>query len=212
MRARLWIALTVVALGAVAYASGAAELVAEPARLRALLAEAGPCGPLAYLLAFSLIQPLGAPGVAFVGLAALAWPPCLAFGLAWAGSVGAGTVGFSLARGVGRPWIEPRLPARFRTFDERLATRGLWTVVVLRLLFFLSSPAHWALGLSRVRLVHFLVGSALGFLPGVLLITFGGAKAWAWVRAQPPATWVVLAASATMVAAAVALRRRCARR
>lgn len=159
------------------YAGGAFERLGELDGLRTMIAGAGAYGAAAYVAAFALVQPLGAPGVLFVVAAALVWPFCLAFGLAWLGSILAGTVGFCFARGIGRDWIADRLPKRLRAYDDRLAERGWRTVLIVRVLFFLSAPAHWALGLSKVRTRAFVLGSALGFLPGVLLLTAFGKKA-----------------------------------
>ena len=157
----------------VAYLTGAFELL-DPERIRTGLEESGPWGPLVYVASFALLEPMFVPGILFIVPASFIWPPWLAFGLSWIGSIGAGIVGFSFARWVGRDWIEERLPERLRAYDRRLEEHGLTTVIVVRLLFFLAPPAHWALGLSRVRFAPFVLGTAIGFVPGIALLTFVG--------------------------------------
>lgn len=152
---------------------GAFEQIDE-ARLRAWLADAGPMGMVAYVALFALVEPFGVPGFLLVVTASYVWPPWLAFGLSWLGSVGAGVTGFAFARWLARDWVSAHVPERFHAYDERLAERGLSTVIVVRLLFFLAPPAHWVLGLSRVRFGPFLLGSVIGFAPGIGLISFGG--------------------------------------
>ncbi len=181
-RARRIAAITVVALLiAAAYFAGLFDLLREPERTRAVLAETGIWAPLLYVLLFSLCEPFGVPGVLFVLPAALIWPAWQAFGLSMAGSLGASMVGFSLARWIGRAWVEANLPERFRRYDARLAEHALATVILVRLLFFLAPPAHWVLGLSSVRVRIFLLGSAIGYVPGIALLTFVGEGLFEWL-------------------------------
>lgn len=165
--------LLLVAVGAAAASGALSELDGE--RLSALLRRAGPWGPVCYVALFALLEPFGVPGIAFVLPAVAVWPLGQAWLLSWLGAIGAGVVGFAFARSIGRTWVERHLPERFRRFDERLETRGVVTVVVVRLIFFLAPPAHWLLGLSRVGFAPFVLGSAVGFAPGMLvLVLFGG--------------------------------------
>lgn len=143
-------------------------------RVTELIHAAGPWGPVVFVAAFALLEPFGAPGVLFAVPASWVWPMPEAFALSWLGAVGAGCVGFFFARTIGRDWVEAHLPDRFRRFDERLATRGLVTVIVVRLVFFLAPPAHWVLGLSPVRVTPFVLGTFIGFAPGIfVLVLFG---------------------------------------
>lgn len=153
----------------------------------------GPWGVLLFILVFALVEPFGVPGVVFVIPAAIVWPVEQAFLYSWLGANAAGLVGFAFARTIGRDWVQQHMPARFRRFDERLETRGVVTVIVLRLVFFLSPPAHWVLGLSRVSLGAYLLGSAIGFVPGILTWLLLGEGAWAWLASRPAWTWAVAA-------------------
>jgi uncharacterized membrane protein YdjX (TVP38/TMEM64 family) len=178
-------------------------------RLRELVAGAGPWGPLLFVVLFSLLEALGVPGLVFIGLAIAVWEPWRAFLLIWAGSVGAGCVGFAFARTIGRGFVVAHLPERFRRFDARLATSGLRYVIAVRIFFYLATPAHWLLGLSGVPFGTALLGSAIGFVPGAALWAFGGGAVFEWVGRQPAAVWAALAAFAALaVAARAAWRRR----
>ena len=83
-----------------------------------------------------------------------------------------------------------RLPERLRGYDAKAALRPLVTVIAVRLLFFLFPPAHWVFGLSTVRFGPFVLGTAIGFAPGMLLLTLVGKGVFEWMLAQPP--WVSL--------------------
>lgn len=175
-------------------------------RVTGLIRAAGPWGPVAFVVAFALLEPFGAPGVLFAVPASWVWPLPEAFALSWLGSVGAGGVGFFFARTIGRDWVEAHLPDRFRRFDERLATRGLVTVVVVRLVFFLAPPAHWVLGLSPVRVTPFVLGTFIGFAPGIFaLVLFGEGLLRVFDAAPPP---LLAGVVATLVGLVLWRRRR----
>lgn len=171
-----------------------------------LIRDAGPWGPIAFVVAFTVLEPFGMPGVLFVVPASWVWPLGEAFALSWLGAVGAGVVGFFFARTIGRQWVEQHLPDRFRRLDERLQTRGLVTVIVVRLVFFLAPPAHWVLGLSKVHVAPFVVGSFIGFAPGIFaLVLFGDGLLRLFDRVSPGVLGGVVAAA---VAFALWRRRR----
>lgn len=148
-----------------------------------LVESAGWAGPALFILLFGL-QGLGVPALLYLGIAIALWPPWLAFAFCWAGSLVAGCVGFAYARGVGRDWIAERLPERMRRFESQIVERSLRTVIVFRLLFFLATPAHWALGLSPVGFGPFLLGSAIGLLPGIALYTLAGSAILEWYEGR----------------------------
>ena len=209
MRARFALLLVLVLAGVAAHHFGLFELLGDTDRIRTLLTESGIWGPLVYVAVFSLFEPAGVPGILFIVPASLIWPLWLAVLLSWAGSIGAGVVGFGFARSLGRDWVQARLPDRLRGYDQRLAERGLTTVIVVRLLFFLAPPAHWVLGLSRVRFATFVAGTAIGFAPGIALITVVGKGAVVWLEGRSSGVW--LAAGALLVGALVLARRLRAR-
>ena len=195
MSATTWKKLLIAAAAALtvagAWASGLLDLAREPARLQAALRDLGPLGMLAYLGVFALTQPLGMPGIALCLAAGLVWSPPIAIALALTGFLLSSSLGFGFARSMGRDWVASRLPARFRVWDERIARRGLLAVIALRLLFFGSQIVHLVLGISQVRFGTYLLGSALGYLPGVVVLVLFGPAALEWVARQPISPWKI---------------------
>ena len=188
LRVGLALLLGVAVLGL--WASGVLADV-DHQQVREWLRASGPWGPALFLICFALLEPLGVPGILFVVPASFVWPPWLAFLLSWLGAVSAGIVGFATARWLARDWVAERLPEGLRAWDERLEERGLWPVIVVRLLFFLAPPAHWVLGLSRVRPSVFLLGSAIGFVPGIAVLSFAGpALLELWRSSERPGLWI----------------------
>jgi uncharacterized membrane protein YdjX (TVP38/TMEM64 family) len=183
------LAALVVGVGVAWWGGWLESLDAE--RVRALLAESGAWGPVLYVAAFALVEPLGVPGVVLIIPASFVWPFGVAFALSWLASIGAGIVGFAFARWIARDFARRHLPERFHRFDRQLTERALLAVIVVRLVFFLAPPAHWVLGISRVPFGTFVLGSAIGFAPGVALLTVAGpAVVELWRSVEHPGLWI----------------------
>ena len=209
MTKKLALLALLAAIVAVTWYTGVFDAFRETERVKALLLGWGAWGWVVYVVCFALLEPFGVPGILFVVPAGLIWPKPVAFGLSLLGSLLAGTLGFGFARFLARDWVERRLPMRFRRFDDVLARRGLATVIAIRLMFFLAPPAHWVLGLSNVSFRTFLVGSAIGFVPGIATLTFAGGSLFEWLLTQPPGPWALAAGVAVAaLIARLALRSR----
>ncbi len=136
----------------------------------------GPLGPLVFIGGYAIAV------VAFVPAVLLTLAAGAIFGIR-AGVVYvfcAATIGASLAflvsRYVARGAVERRIADNesFAAIDQAIATQGRWIVFLLRL-----SPAfpfgllNYALGLTRVRFVDYVIASA-GMLPGTFLYVYYG--------------------------------------
>src|SRR5262249_10299202 len=98
-----------------------------------------------------------------------------------------------------------------RTLDDRLERRGVATVIVLRLLLFLAPPLNWLLGASRVRTTDYVLGTALGILPGIGLTVFLADRITAADSAAQLLTVQILAPAillAVLLVSGVAVGRR----
>lgn len=167
--------------------------------IRTMVLGAGVWGPVLFVALFSILQPFGFPGLVFMLTSVAIWSFPVALFLNWCGAMGAGITGFGLARLIGREWVERRLPALLLEWDERLSRKGLRIVIVYRVVFFLLSPAHWALGLSRVRISHMLLGSAIGLFPGVVFWSWFGGRWIDWLEGQPGEIWVLVACAVAVL-------------
>jgi uncharacterized membrane protein YdjX (TVP38/TMEM64 family) len=184
-----------------AFHFGVFSYLANASHLRGLIVEIGPLGPLLFVALFSTFEAFGVPGLAFVGIATVIWPLWMAILLSWAGGVSAAILGFAFARTIGREWVQRRMPPRFHRYDQQLAGRGLISVISARLVFFMAPPVHWMFGLSSVGWPAYLVGSALGLLPGITLVSITGKSLLGYLRSQSPLAWIVVgvAGAALMV-------------
>jgi uncharacterized membrane protein YdjX (TVP38/TMEM64 family) len=177
---RLLVGLCIVGGVAWAWGTGALEGL-DVERLRDLVAQAGPWGPVGYVLAFSALQPFGISAHVFLVVAGLAWSPGLAVLVGWLGMMGASAAAFGLARWIGRDAIQSRLPGWLEKWDARLAEEGLRAVILIRLLFFTTFTVQLMMGVSRVRFRDYLIGSAIGNLPVLVLIVLMADRIATWL-------------------------------
>ena len=136
----------------------------------------GVWGPAVFVIGYALAVVAAAPG-AILTLAAGAIFGVLegtayVFVAATLGASGA----FLVARYVARGMIERRLNAsdRFDAIDRAVGNEGLKIVFLLRLSpVFPFNVLNYALGLSRIRFVDYLLAS-VGMIPGTLLYVYLG--------------------------------------
>ena len=183
--------------------------------------ELGPWGPIAFIGGYVVATVAGIPG-SLLTLAAGA-----IFGL-WAGVayvfVGAtlgASAAFLVSRYVARAAVERRVARnpRFQSIDRAIATDGRKIVFLLRLSpVFPFSLLNYALGLSRVRFVDYLLAS-IGMLPGTVLYVYYGklagdvaAVAGGVAPARGAGYYTVLALGLIATIAVTAVITRAARR
>jgi uncharacterized membrane protein YdjX (TVP38/TMEM64 family) len=180
---------------------------ASPARVAQTLVDSGGWGYLTFVVAYGALNPVGVPGTVFVLAATLIWPWPVAFGLSMVGTMAASVNGFVLNRLILREWISRLIPARFRKYDEALATRAFVTVFFLRLVFWMPPLLHAFFGVSKVRFWTHFWGSLAGYVLPLFLLTFFGPRVFDALKSIPLATWIELgAAAAAAVAIALSLR------
>lgn len=196
-------AVLLVVLGiVVAYRSGLLARFAEPATLARSLVEMGAWGYVAFVVAYTLLQPFGVPGTIFIVAAPLIWPWPTAFALSMTGTMLASIVGFSFARFVAKDWVSARIPARFRRYEASLERSAFRSVVVLRLIFWMPQALHFFLGVSRVRFWTHVWGSLVGYVPPLLLVSVLGARMFDPSGKLQPGAWPIMGA---MLAASLAI-------
>lgn len=175
-----------------------------------LLERAGIWGPVLFIVLFGL-EGFGVPGAVFMAVAIVIWPPLVALLYNTLGALCAALVGFGYARWMGRDWVAERLPARVRRYEARIEERGLVAVILVRLVFFIAPPAHWVLGVSSVRFRDYVLGTALGNLPWLVAVSYGGGHAMRWLAEQPKETWMAVGGAIALAASWRVVARRVSR-
>ena len=137
--------------------------------------------PLAFILVFAVIQPLGPSGHIFVIAASLLWPPPVAVGFAMLGALSAQTTGFYFYRYLAADFARARIPARLHKYEKVLVEKPFRTVLVLRLLTFTAPFVTMLLGVSRVRYVPMMTATVIGIFPNLVFDVYIGGKVVEWL-------------------------------
>ncbi len=208
--ARIVAVAAVLALLAVANERGVFHRFADPARATQTLQDLGAWGYVAFIAAYTLLQPFGVPGTVFIFAAPLIWPWPVAFALSMVGTMSASVVGFSFARFVARDWVSGLVPPRFKRYEEALARRGFSTVFVLRFVFWMPPLLHAFFGISRVPFWTHFWASLAGYVLPLLLVSYFGQALYDALRNAPASVWIAIGAGvvAVWIGAWVVHRRR----
>ena len=138
---------------------------------------AGLAGAVAYGAVYVLATVLALPGSILTLGAGFVWGVVLGTLLVSPASIIGATCAFVLGRTLLRRRIEGRVRAspRVAAIDEAVARNGFKVVLLLRLSPILPfNVLNYGLGLTRVRLRDYVLGSALGMLPATILYVWIG--------------------------------------
>ncbi len=124
------------------------------------------------------------------------------------GSVLGASAAFIVGRTFARDWVAKKVAgnAKFNAIDQAVGQQGFKIVLLTRLSpIFPFNLLNYALGLTKVKFRHYLLGSWIGMLPGTVMYVYLGSAAGSLVNAaagnvqQTPAQqaffWVGLAAT-----------------
>lgn len=210
----VWVALAAVAVVALLFLAGR-YLGGYVEGFIAWVEGLGAWAPLVFMAGYAVAT------VAFVPGSVLTLASGALFGLfwgtvyAWTGAtVGAGAA-FLIARYVARGWVERKIEgkATFSHLDESIEKDGGKIVALLRLApVFPFVLLNYALGLTKVRFLHYMVAS-LAMLPGTLLyVYYGHVGRAALAGGQTVWDWVLLAVGLVAVLAVTVLITKKAKR
>ncbi|WP_370074453.1 TVP38/TMEM64 family protein [Nocardioides sp.] len=148
-----------------------------PEQLREAVEGAGAWGPVLYVLGYAALVLVPTPASVLTILAGALFGLLEGVLLAWLGALLGAVGGFAIGRRLGRPAGDRLLGGRLAQADRVLAHHGLPAVLAVRLVpVFPFTPLNYAAGLVGVRFRHYLLGSALGMLPGATAYAAVGAS------------------------------------
>jgi uncharacterized membrane protein YdjX (TVP38/TMEM64 family) len=171
-RAR-WVVLAVVLLAVVVLAL----LVPLPTalELRDRVRDLGAWAPVTFLLAHALVTTTPIPRTAFSLAAGLLFGPWLALALCLVASTASAAAGFGISRRLGGRALRRLGPGRVRQLEARLSSRGLLSVLSARLVPMIPfAPLNYTFGVTSVPWRHYLVGTAIGLVPGTTAVVLLG--------------------------------------
>jgi uncharacterized membrane protein YdjX (TVP38/TMEM64 family) len=131
-----------------------------------------PLGALAVMGGYIVAVCLAVPVAVLVSVGSLVFGPWPGMGYAMAGMLAGALFSYGAGRLAGATLVDKAAGGRLTLLSQHLGRRGLWTVVLVRVLpvapFLVVNVAAGALGL---RLRDFVLGSFIGLLPATILIT-----------------------------------------
>ncbi|WP_404351457.1 VTT domain-containing protein [Phycicoccus jejuensis] len=175
------------------------------ATVRRAVAASGAWGPVVFVVLHVVLTLVPVPKNLLAGIAGALFGLGAGSALSWGGAVASAWVTFELAGRLGADAVDGITGARVERVRRVLRERGLLAVVIARLTPFVPfTVVNYGAGVSRVGRRDYLLGTALGVVPGTVAYVAVGASA------GQDATTILLAGGAgvlLLVAAGVLARR-----
>jgi len=131
-----------------------------------------PLLPVGVLGAYVVGGLIMVPVTVLIGAAAVIFPPYLAVIYAFAGSLLSSMAAYFIGAGFGRQMVRKLAGKRLNHLSKRLSRQGVLTVAIVRNLPVAPfTIVNLVAGASHIKLKDFLLGTALGMLPGIIAIT-----------------------------------------
>jgi uncharacterized membrane protein YdjX (TVP38/TMEM64 family) len=177
--------------------------------VQAAVAATGPWGPLAYLVLHVLLTLVPVSKNLLSGVAGALFGLAGGVAISWVASMVSALVGFAIARRLGRDAMAEVTGPRIDRVQEVLRDQGLASVVVARLTPVLPfTIVNYGAGVSAVSIRDFLLGTAVGVVPGTVAYAALGASATggAWIAGAAVLVGTVLLVGSLVVGRRVARR------
>ena len=138
--------------------------------LRALMESLGVWGVVLFVVLFAVGEFMHVPGIVFVLAALLAYGRVGGAVAAYLGALASVSFSFFLVRRVGGQALAHVKRARIAKVLAHLDRHPIPTIAVMRMFLFLLPAVNYGLAMTRVRFRDYLVGSAIGLLPPMIVI------------------------------------------
>lgn len=163
-------------------------------------ASASPLAPLAVVAVYVAGGLIVMPVTLLIAVTGIVFGPVLGALYALAGSVASAAVTYGIGRVLGREKVERYAGPRINRVSARLARSGIVAVAIVRLLPLAPfSIVNVIAGTTQIRLRDFLIGTAIGLMPGIVVTVVFVDRVTAAVRQPGWVTFLLLA----LVAAAI---------
>ncbi len=171
-----WIRILVLTLLAVAITAAViyrGQL--DAAALERWVKDAGVWGPALFMLIYLIAPALFLPGsiLTLAGGALFGWAWGTLYSLTAA--TGGATIAFLIARYLASDWVARKTGGRLKQLIEGVENEGWRFVAFVRLVpLFPFNLLNYALGLTRIKLSHYVIASYIFMFPGALAYTYLG--------------------------------------
>lgn len=168
-----WILFTLLAI-AIAAAFAFRDQI-DVAALQQQVERAGPAGPLLFMLIYALATVLFFPGSVLTLAGGALFGPIWGTFFNLTGATAGAALAFLLARYLASNWVEQKTGGRLKQIKDGVEHEGWRFVAFVRLVpLFPFNLLNYALGLTRIRFLHYLVATYICMLPGAIAYTYLG--------------------------------------
>ena len=144
-------------------------------QIQAFVSSLGRWGPLVFVLLYVIGPAFLVPGLPFDLVAGILFGPIWGTVYALVGSTLGATVAFLAARTVGRDWTEERLSGPLKKIKQGVDRGGWEFVAFVRLVPVIPfNLLNYALGLTRIRLVPYVLASFVFMAPATAVYVYAG--------------------------------------
>ncbi len=147
----------------------------DAAALQAWVQDAGAWGPLLFVAAYALAAVLFLPGSVLTLAGGALFGPVLGTLYNLTGATLGATLAFLVARHLASDWVARKTGGRLKQLINGVEGEGWRFVAFVRLVpLFPFNLLNYALGLTRIRLSHYVLASWIFMLPGAVAYTYLG--------------------------------------
>ncbi len=147
----------------------------DGAALEAWVQDAGPVAPLLFMLVYALAAVLFLPGSVLTLAGGALFGPVLGTVYNLAGATLGATLAFLIARYLASDWVAEKAGGRVKQLINGVEGEGWRFVAFVRLVpLFPFNLLNYALGLTRLRLSHYVLATLVFMLPAAVAFTYLG--------------------------------------
>ena len=147
----------------------------DAAALEAWVRDAGPLAPLLFMLVYAAAAVLFLPGSVLTLAGGALFGPVLGTLYNLTGATLGATLAFLIARYLASDWVAKKTGGRVKQLINGVEGEGWRFVAFVRLVpLFPFNLLNYALGLTRLRLLHYIIATYLFMLPGAVAYTYLG--------------------------------------
>jgi uncharacterized membrane protein YdjX (TVP38/TMEM64 family) len=147
----------------------------DVAALESWVQQAGAAGPLLFMLIYAIATVLFLPGSLLTLAGGALFGPLWGTLYNLTGATLGATMAFFVSRYLASSWVERKSRGTLKQLKQGVENEGWRFVALVRLVpLFPFNLLNYALGLTRIRLSHYIIASYLCMLPGAIAYTYLG--------------------------------------
>lgn len=155
-------------------------------KLNQVISDMGPWAPLIFILIYALATVLFLPGSILTLTGGFVFGPLLGLVYNLTGAVIGATLAFLIARYIASDWVESKVGGKLKNLKEGVEGQGWKFVAIVRLIPMLPfNLLNYALGLTKVSIVGYVMASIIFMAPGCAAYTYLGFLGESAVTGEP---------------------------